>query len=99
MEGVVFEPTGDRFTFAEVELQIALKKGDRLSVIAPAGESEVAMIDYVSTRIDADMILSGITIEPETLQFVGQAKEVLEAVMEPEHAAGDLVWSRRDCKR
>ncbi len=30
MEGVVFEPTGDRFTFAEVELDCA-EEGDRLS--------------------------------------------------------------------
>ena len=82
----MFEPTGTKYTYAEVTFPISLNPGDVLSLKAPEGESEVAMIDYIMLETDESKIANQVVLDREELVFDGQDKEQLIATVLPETA-------------
>lgn len=96
-EKLVFEPTGPKYTFADVTLELPLKKGDILSLKAPVGETEVAMIDCVSTTIDENSKVKSVTLDKHELVLAGETNDLLTATVEPANAFnGQIIWTSSD---
>ncbi|MFC4779303.1 endo-alpha-N-acetylgalactosaminidase family protein [Paenibacillus sp. GCM10023252] len=97
-EKVVFPYTGPvaggKFVYNNLSIRLDLAKGDKLQLKAPVGEANVAMIDYISTKIDESLFVQEITVNQTEWTLNGEANVQIIATVRPENAVNkQLVWS------
>lgn len=96
-EKLLFPYTGPKYVFGEVQLDLELHKGDELTLAAPEGETHVAMIDCISTRMEDSKQVRDLELDQTSVEFVGEAYEMLRASVVPEDAFDrSLIWSSSD---
>jgi len=86
--------TAGRYVYRDMTIKLTLAKGDSLQLKAPVGESHVAMMDYISTRLDQSVYVQNITLNKTEMTFNGEANERLIATVTPQDAINaSLVWT------